>query len=172
MAAHGESAVDLSRAKRGLSFLVEHDGKDLVGLIEKIRIDADKKMRGTVRFSENPRAKEIKRDIEDGIRGISDNPQSQYHLDRSKTYFGDANLLAAEAGRYLAVTADDVKKAVADHLTLTRRTVVETYPQDEPKPAKAHKKPSGAGDIAAHDPGSAKPHDPTAAKKGARTAYR
>jgi hypothetical protein len=29
-------------------------------------------------------------DIEDGIRGISDNPQSQYHLDRSKTYFGDA----------------------------------------------------------------------------------
>jgi hypothetical protein len=28
-------------------------------------------------------------DIEDGIRGISDNPQSQYHLDRGKTYFGD-----------------------------------------------------------------------------------
>lgn len=65
---HGAGAVDLSRAKRGLSFLVEHDGKDLVGLIEQIRIDDDKKMRGTVRFSENPRAKEIKRDIEDGIR--------------------------------------------------------------------------------------------------------
>jgi hypothetical protein len=29
-------------------------------------------------------------DIEDGIRGISDNPESQYHLDKSKTYFGDA----------------------------------------------------------------------------------
>jgi uncharacterized protein DUF4953/uncharacterized protein DUF5117 len=29
-------------------------------------------------------------DIEDGIRGISDNPQSQYHLDRAQTYFGDA----------------------------------------------------------------------------------
>ena len=31
-------------------------------------------------------------DIEDGIRGISQNPQSQYHLDRAKTYFGDSKV--------------------------------------------------------------------------------
>jgi hypothetical protein len=29
-------------------------------------------------------------DIEDGIRGISQNPQSQYHLDHARTYFGDS----------------------------------------------------------------------------------
>jgi HK97 family phage major capsid protein len=65
---HSTDAVDLSRAKRGLSFLVDHDSRDVVGIIEKIRIDDDKKLRGNVRFSANGAAQAVKRDIEDGIR--------------------------------------------------------------------------------------------------------
>ena len=36
-------------------------------------------------------------DLEDALRGISDNPQSQYHLDREKTFFGDAKSLPDNA---------------------------------------------------------------------------
>jgi HK97 family phage major capsid protein len=65
---HSPEAVDLSRAKRGLSFLVDHDSRDVVGIIEKVRLDDDKKLRGNVRFSANAPAQAVKRDIEDGIR--------------------------------------------------------------------------------------------------------
>lgn len=73
---HSPEAVDLSRAKRGLSFLVDHNSRDLVGLVENIHVDTEtlpggkerKVMRGDVRFSSNAPALAVRRDIEDGIR--------------------------------------------------------------------------------------------------------
>jgi HK97 family phage major capsid protein len=65
---HSPDAIDLSRAKRGLSFLLDHDSRDVVGIIENIRVDEDKKLRGNVRFSANAPAQAVKRDIKDGIR--------------------------------------------------------------------------------------------------------
>ena len=86
-----------------------------------------------------------------------------------EVFLGDAGLLAGEAARYLAVTADDVKKAVADHLVTTKRTVVETYPIEEPKdPAEPKKHKKAHHDDAAQD--ASAPKDPAAKKAGAGDA--
>lgn len=61
-------AVDLTRAQGGLPLLVDHDTGDLVGVLENVRIDADKVIRGTPRWSRSARAQEIAQDVEDGIR--------------------------------------------------------------------------------------------------------
>lgn len=65
---HSAGSIDMSRAKRGLAFLLEHDTREMLGVIENVRLDGDKKLRGTPRFSKNKRPQEIKRDIADGIR--------------------------------------------------------------------------------------------------------
>jgi predicted Zn-dependent peptidase len=43
-------------------------------------------------------------------------------------YFGDANLLNQEAGRYLAVTLDDVKRVAKQYFAPTNRTVLDVIP--------------------------------------------
>jgi HK97 family phage major capsid protein len=65
---HSAEAVDLSRAKRGLSFLDSHDAKSVIGIVEKVKVGDDKKLRGQVRFSRSAPAQQIKTDIQDGIR--------------------------------------------------------------------------------------------------------
>jgi len=64
---HSASAIDLSRASRGMAYLVDHDTGDNVGLIESLRVEKNK-LRGIVRFSRSQRAQDIKRDVQDGIR--------------------------------------------------------------------------------------------------------
>ncbi|MGH9716410.1 MAG: phage major capsid protein [Candidatus Acidiferrales bacterium] len=64
---HSPEAVDLSRAKLGLSFLDSHDARAIAGIVENIAVE-DKKLRGIVRFSRNAPAQAIKRDMRDGIR--------------------------------------------------------------------------------------------------------
>jgi zinc protease len=80
------------------------------------------------------------------VFGLQTNGARARSLAEHELFFGDAGLLAGEAARYLAVTADDVKKAVAEHLAVTKRTVVETYPITEPA---AEKKPRAAAQPAA-----------------------
>jgi HK97 family phage major capsid protein len=65
---HSPESVDMSRARRGLAFLLEHNTRDVIGIVENCRIDPDKKLRGNPRFSKNARPQEVKRDIKDGIR--------------------------------------------------------------------------------------------------------
>ena len=76
------------------------------------------------------------------VFGLQTNGARARTLAEYELYFGDAGVLAEEAKRYLAVTADDVKKAVAEHLAITKRTVVETYPVPAEKDD-AGKKPKG-----------------------------
>ena len=93
------------------------------------------------------------------VFGLQTNGARARMLAEYELYFGDAGLLGEEAGRYLAVTGDDVKKAVGEHLTVTRRTVVETYPLPEEKedaakkPAAAASPVAGATPVAAHAAG-------------------
>jgi predicted Zn-dependent peptidase/LysM repeat protein len=49
-------------------------------------------------------------------------------LGEYESVWGDASLLTSELERYDAVTAADVKRAVAEHITPERRTIVEVYP--------------------------------------------
>lgn len=65
---HSADAIDLSRAKLGMSFLDSHDYKSVIGIVEKVKVGDDKKLRGQVRFSRSVPAQQIKTDIQDGIR--------------------------------------------------------------------------------------------------------
>lgn len=88
---HSAGAVDLSRAKRGLSFLDSHDAASVIGIVENVKVGDDKKLRGKVRFSRGAPAQQIKQDIQDGIRrfisvGYNVN---EYTLDKSSKDEGD-----------------------------------------------------------------------------------
>ena len=65
---HSPESVDLSYARDGMPFLLNHDTGDQIGIIEHVALSADRKLRGMVRFSRSARAQEIKQDILDGIR--------------------------------------------------------------------------------------------------------
>lgn len=65
---HDAGEVDLSRAKDGLPFLVDHSTRDLVAIVEDVALGADGKLRGMVRSSRSQRGQEIRQDMLDGIR--------------------------------------------------------------------------------------------------------
>jgi HK97 family phage major capsid protein len=88
---HSSDAVDLSRAKRGLSFLDSHDAKSVIGIVENVKVGDDKKLRGQVRFSRSAPAQQIKTDIQDGIRRFISVGYAvkEYSLDKSSKEEGD-----------------------------------------------------------------------------------
>lgn len=65
---HAPGACELARLKAGGPLLCDHDTRDQVGVIESVRIDADRVGRAVVRFGKSARAEEIFRDVVDGIR--------------------------------------------------------------------------------------------------------
>lgn len=65
---HSAEALDLTRLKSGGPLLCDHEARDQVGVIESVRIDADRVGRAVVRFGRSARAEEIFRDVVDGIR--------------------------------------------------------------------------------------------------------
>jgi HK97 family phage major capsid protein len=56
------------RLNSGAPVLMDHDAKDLVGVVERISIGADKVARAVVRFGKGARAEEVFQDVLDGIR--------------------------------------------------------------------------------------------------------
>ncbi|MGA3295274.1 MAG: phage major capsid protein [Candidatus Acidiferrales bacterium] len=87
---HSPESVDLSRAQLGLSFLDSHDMRAIVGIVEGVRV-ADKKLRGVVRFSANPAAQAVKRDMRDKIRKFISVGYAvkEYKLEESSKEKGD-----------------------------------------------------------------------------------
>ena len=65
---HGDGEIDLSYARDGLPLFVGHDSREMVGLVHPVRLDADRKLRGPVKWSRSARAQEIRQDVEDEIR--------------------------------------------------------------------------------------------------------
>jgi len=65
---HDPGAMDMSRMQSGAPVLMDHNTKDLVGVVEECRCDPDKMGRAVVRFSKSSRAEEVFQDIQDGIR--------------------------------------------------------------------------------------------------------
>jgi HK97 family phage major capsid protein len=65
---HGPDSVDLSYARDGMPFCFEHSRRDQRGLLENVRVDPDRRLRGDLRFSRNPGGQELRNDIVDGIR--------------------------------------------------------------------------------------------------------
>jgi len=88
---HGKDAVDLSRAKLGLSFLDSHDVRKIVGIVNQVKLGDDKKLRGVLQFSRSMPAQDVKLDVVHKIRrfisvGYSIN---EYVLEKSSETEGD-----------------------------------------------------------------------------------
>jgi zinc protease len=85
--------------------------------------------------------------------GLQSNYARAERLSAFELFYGDANLINTELDKYLAVTKEDVKRAVAKYLTAPRRTHIEVKP---------------TGDAAAGAPAAkgATPPPAAAAKKG------
>ena len=64
---HSPESVDLSRLQNGAAVLVNHNFDDHVGVVESVRIDADRRVRVQVRLGKSARATEIFNDVNDGI---------------------------------------------------------------------------------------------------------
>ena len=56
------------RLRSGANLLMDHDWKDVVGVVESVEIGADRVGRAVVRFGKSARAEEVWQDVRDGIR--------------------------------------------------------------------------------------------------------
>lgn len=66
---HEAAEIDQSFIGSGTApLLVDHNARDLVGVVEAVTLGADRKMRARVRFGRGARAEEVMGDVADGIR--------------------------------------------------------------------------------------------------------
>ena len=84
---HGKGAVDLTYARDGLPFLLDHVAGVQVGLVEGVRVDADRRLRGVPRMGHHPDAAWVEKDIRSGIRqkiSVGYDPGPTYEVVSSK----------------------------------------------------------------------------------------
>ena len=65
---HSAKGIDLSYAKDGLPFCMDHDLDEQIGLVEELSIDGDRVLRGVVRRGNHPDAAWLFADMAAGIR--------------------------------------------------------------------------------------------------------
>jgi HK97 family phage major capsid protein len=58
----------MKRAKEGLSFTADHDRSKLIGRLTEVKLTADKALRSPLVYAANQGAKEVRADIEAGVR--------------------------------------------------------------------------------------------------------
>jgi HK97 family phage prohead protease len=65
-------ACDLSRLNSGGPLLFNHDTSKSIGVVDQARVDSDRKVRASVRFSRSTFAQEVLQDVKDGVlQGVS-----------------------------------------------------------------------------------------------------
>lgn len=62
------SAMRTQRMQAGINLLCDHDTRDVVGVVERFEIGADRVARAVVRFGRSARAEEVWQDVRDDIR--------------------------------------------------------------------------------------------------------
>ena len=67
---HSPESVDMSRARDGLPFLLYHDQRSPVGMVENLRT-VGKQLRGEIRFFSTQQGQEAKRMVQEGLRTVS-----------------------------------------------------------------------------------------------------
>ena len=65
---HGKGSVDLSYARDGLPFLLDHSLGRQIGILENLSVDADRVIRGDFRPGNHPDAAWVTADMRDGVR--------------------------------------------------------------------------------------------------------
>ena len=61
-------SMRVQRLNAGANLLMDHDHRDVVGVVESVEVGADRVARATVRFGRGARAEEVWQDVVDGIR--------------------------------------------------------------------------------------------------------
>lgn len=84
---HEKKAVRLQRLNSGAAVLVDHDGKDQVGVVDKAFI-RDGRGYAVIRFGKSARANEIFEDVKDGIRSLVSVGYRIYKTEPSETKSG------------------------------------------------------------------------------------
>lgn len=134
---HEKDEINREYIDAGLfGFCDSHDTRRLIGIVEDVTIDADKKMRGMVRFGAHPDASWLKSDILSGVRkGISvgyrvdhmtlveadeENWDYTYRVDRWTPMEASTVAVPADptvgAGRDASREAFDVEVNIPEHL--------------------------------------------------------
>ena len=62
------ASMRLGRLQTGANLLMDHDTRDVVGVVEEVGVGADRVARAKVRFGRSARAQEVFQDVVDGIR--------------------------------------------------------------------------------------------------------
>ena len=62
------------------------------------------------------------------VFGLQSNLQRSRRLAEFELYYGSAELIREEMGRYLAVTSEDIQRVAGLYLTTTNRTVLDVVP--------------------------------------------
>jgi HK97 family phage major capsid protein len=156
---HEAGGVDFSMARDGMPFLLDHNHRTQIGIIEDLRLDSDRKLRGFVRMGNHPDAAWVERDIRGGIRtkiSVGYDPGETYDEKSddeqvTRVYRGwrpmEGSSVAIPAdisvgvGRSAAPVAPDPIQPAAAQRAEERETMSEKI---EPTPA-----PGGAGPSAA-----------------------
>lgn len=84
---HGPGGVDLAYARDGLPFLLDHNLRVQVGLVDGVSLDKDRKVRGKVRMGNHPDAAWVEKDLRSGIRtkvSIGYDPGATYDVVSAK----------------------------------------------------------------------------------------
>ena len=116
----------------------------------------------------DPEIDKARRQIQTGIvSALQSNGARARRLADYELFTGDATGLNGELGRYLAVTKDDVKRVVTQYLGPTRRSIVETYPNEPAGAEKAQSPRAGEPKGASAKPSSGE-SAPAAKKPGAK----
>jgi predicted Zn-dependent peptidase len=77
------------------------------------------------------------------LLGLQSNFARAQKLAEFELFRGDANLVNLELGRYLSVTADDIRRVVKKYLTRAGRSSVEVKPALAPAPKAEHATSAG-----------------------------
>ena len=80
---HSADGIDMSYARDGLPFLLNHDGNVQIGIVERVHLGKDRKLRGFVRMGNHPDAAWVEKDIRGGIRkkiSVGYQPSDKYEV--------------------------------------------------------------------------------------------
>jgi HK97 family phage major capsid protein/HK97 family phage prohead protease len=133
---HSEEAIDLRFFGGGSApLLLDHDPSRQIGVVENVTLDGDRKLRARVRFSKNPEAEGIFRDVVDGIRS---NVSVGYVVDKMVRDEKDEELFYVKSWRPMEVSVVSIP---ADTSVGVGRSGAASPPIQNPKEEKTMSNP-------------------------------
>lgn len=121
---HAAEDIDLSWITSGRApLLIEHDQEDQIGVVERAWLDTDSVCRAVVRFSKNPEADEIFKDVVDGIR---QNISVGYVRTARTTEIRDGYEVAIYKWRPLEVSIVSVPADISENVGIGRSAELNT----------------------------------------------